>query len=285
MAEFLAIKNWPKYQSLNRAGTWIKDYTCQVDLDPAISKLSLFERGVLQECRRIRGKLGKNIPYDLGFLSRAMHATATDRSHLGHAIHRLRSDGFLVLTNQEDDSAISGEKDIKKKENKKDIKPCGQPAATADPRFSPFVEILNRYWKAFAAPKIKFEVWFGKVGGRNLKNLLKQRESLTEQEFESWLRARARSPGVNHAQPVNEWICRITDYAAGPKGANGNGRPSKAAERDAKIIADAMRYSAGAPGGAGENPLALPGNERTGVGRLDGDFELIPGGGSGRSAK
>lgn len=99
---YLAFKNWSKYQSGKKGWDWIKDYVNQND-DDALSGLSLFERGLLQELRRVRGRSGKNIHNDVSHIARAIQARVTDRPHLRHAIDTLIARGVLILTNQQDD--------------------------------------------------------------------------------------------------------------------------------------------------------------------------------------
>lgn len=105
--KFLAIKNWHKYQGgrmKNRGDekrtSWIKDYI-EKEADPEYSKLSFFQRYVLDGCCRLRGRLGRNLPNDPSYIARALYAAPSDRSHLGHAIATLTSRGFLLLSNEQ----------------------------------------------------------------------------------------------------------------------------------------------------------------------------------------
>lgn len=86
--KFLAIKNWDKYQSGKKGWGWIKDYVNQDD-DKDMAALSMFERGVLQELRRVRGRSGKNIDNDMTLIASATHAKGTDRARIGNAIATL----------------------------------------------------------------------------------------------------------------------------------------------------------------------------------------------------
>ena len=121
MAEYLAIKNWEKYQSLSRSGRWIKDYTAQDD-DLTISKLSIFQQGVLQAIRRIRGRIGSNVPNDCEYIMSAMSARLKDRPRIPRAISELIACGLLLVTNQQHDSVKTSEKE-KEKEIKKEKEP------------------------------------------------------------------------------------------------------------------------------------------------------------------
>src|SRR5208337_4015751 len=71
--KFLAIKNWTKFQSgkyHQKSLNWHKDYSNQID-DREYSKLTLLQRAVLQECRRLRARLAHNIPNDTRFIATA----------------------------------------------------------------------------------------------------------------------------------------------------------------------------------------------------------------------
>jgi hypothetical protein len=120
--QYLAIKGWNKHQSLNRAGKWIKDYTSQSSDDDVLSQLTMFQRGVFQELRRVRGRLGGNIRYELKFILTAMCARLEDRPRIPAAIDELLACGQLILTDQQHDSINSSEKESKKeKEIEKEI--------------------------------------------------------------------------------------------------------------------------------------------------------------------
>lgn len=214
MAEYLVPKNWSKYQSLRGRGKWIMDYTEQ-DGDEDLCKLTLFQRMVLQGVRRIRGRLGKNVPYDPTYIASAIHALPTDRPHIGHALSTLISRGLLVVTPQQDDSPKAGENREERKE--KDKKPPERKAPGADPRFHHCVEILHRYWDKFVNPKVRFEIWLDKAGYRQLKNSLGRSEALTVEDFTRCVANRARSPGVDHCEPAYKWLGHITDWAGGSK--------------------------------------------------------------------
>lgn len=105
--KYLAIRNWEKYQK-NHAGKvtaegepvrYIKDWTDK-DSDSDYSKLTAFERYVLDALRRLRGRFGHNPHNNPTWCARATCMLHRDRTHMAHAIHRLVTEGFLVLTNQ-----------------------------------------------------------------------------------------------------------------------------------------------------------------------------------------
>jgi hypothetical protein len=124
--KYLAIKNWGTYQTAKKNAEWIKDYVGQND-DKDLASLSLFERAVLQELRRVRGRTGKNIDNDITHISSATHAKATDRSHLRHAIGTLIARRLLIPTNEQVNSLEEIRGDEKRVEKavppKADVKP------------------------------------------------------------------------------------------------------------------------------------------------------------------
>lgn len=127
----LAIKNWDKYQSLSKTGKplpWLRDFADQaIDLD--YSRLSLFERGLLQECRRLCTRTGgRPIHGDFTYIARACNIKDTDRARLGHALDTLIQRGFLIPV--ESANVISrAETDTEQKQKQKQK----QSRAEADP--------------------------------------------------------------------------------------------------------------------------------------------------------
>jgi hypothetical protein len=96
----LEIKNWDKYQKPNTT-SWIKDYTNRED-DPDFARLTFFQRGLLEGLCRLRARLGKPIPYDIDYISRALCAVAVERRLVGRSIAVTISRGFLIPCNQQD---------------------------------------------------------------------------------------------------------------------------------------------------------------------------------------
>src|SRR5579862_3591600 len=96
---YLAIKNWAKYQSSLKQPTmsWIKDYSDQT-VDTEYARLTIFQRAVLQECRRLRGRLGANIPNDAAFIGRAACVLPEERRLIPRTLGTLIARGFLVPT-------------------------------------------------------------------------------------------------------------------------------------------------------------------------------------------
>lgn len=146
MAEYLAIKNWDKYQSGKKGWDWIKDYVNQND-DEDLSALSMFERGLLQELRRLRGRSGKNIHNSIRHIAGAIHAMPTDRSHLRHAIDRLIAGNILFVTNQQVDS-LEERRGEEKRGEKEEAKPVS-PSADANPKFKLPGWIEKQTWEDY----------------------------------------------------------------------------------------------------------------------------------------
>src|SRR5579871_6406486 len=223
--KFLAIKNWSKRQSTwTGKREWIRDYTDK-DADEDYEKLTFFQRQVLDGCRRLRGRLGKNIPNDCGFIARALHASRKDTPHIPHAVRTLTARGLLLLTNQQLDSLdIDIEEDIDKEKNKPSARKARGAAKhvkkteiKTDERFTPFVDILHRYWKKFS-PNVRFELWFDAAGGKQLKNILARHKSMTLDDFTQCVANRARSPGAKHEEPFYLWGGHILEWLSGAKG-------------------------------------------------------------------
>jgi hypothetical protein len=108
---FLSIKNWNKYQR-NKAGNvtasgesarYIKMWTDR-DSDPDYSRLTGFQRYVLDGCCRLRGRFGKNLPNDTIWVSRALCILSVERHCVPRTIAVLLERGFLVQANQQIDS-------------------------------------------------------------------------------------------------------------------------------------------------------------------------------------
>jgi hypothetical protein len=99
MPGLLEIKNWTKYQSSN-THKWIKDYSNRED-DDGFSKLSMFQRGVLEGLCRLRARSGKPICYEVVHIVSALQAIPVDRHCMGRAIGVLIERGFLIPLNQQ----------------------------------------------------------------------------------------------------------------------------------------------------------------------------------------
>ena len=134
--KYLSIRNWTKFQSGKYAGkslSWLKDYSNQLD-DLQYSKLTFFQRAVLQEFRRLRARLGCNVPYDLQYVGLATSACHHDRINMVPTVHLLITYGFLIPTNQQVDemetpeSKRERESNKQKKQEREKEKPLGHVA-------------------------------------------------------------------------------------------------------------------------------------------------------------
>lgn len=99
--EYLAIKNWKKFQSAKKNCTWIKDYT-EKDFDPEFGTLTLAQKGMLDACCRLRARRGCNLPNDPLWICSAVAIRPQERHNAVTAIRQLIGSGFLVLTNEQD---------------------------------------------------------------------------------------------------------------------------------------------------------------------------------------
>jgi len=121
LSKYLAIKNWDKYQSAKKNCSWIKDWVDK-DFDPEISKLTVFQRGILDMCCRLRGRLAKNLSNDPQWIVGAVSIMPQERRNAMSAIGQLIAKGFLVPTNQQLDS-LDKDKEIEKEREKEEERP------------------------------------------------------------------------------------------------------------------------------------------------------------------
>lgn len=118
---YLAIKNWNKYQSSKTVGKpmpWIRDYCDQ----PQTLRLTMFQRALLQECRRLRGRLGKNLPNDIVWISRACSILPLERRYCHSTMTVLISKGYLIPVESENTSL-----EERRVEEKREEKRRGEP--------------------------------------------------------------------------------------------------------------------------------------------------------------
>ncbi len=115
--KYLAIRNWSKFQSMTdahgkslegRRREWIRDY-CEKETDTVYADLSLMGRYLIDACRRLRGKLGRNVPNDHMWILRQLDVHPTERGRATHALQMLVGRGFLVPTNEQHDKSLKPE--------------------------------------------------------------------------------------------------------------------------------------------------------------------------------
>lgn len=285
--EYLAIRNWETFQSLSRSGKWIKDYTDQSGTDADISKLSMFARGVLQELRRLRGKLGKNVPYDMEYILSAIHALGTDRPHVHHTIGTLISRGFLIVSNQAVDSVNSSE-NKKEKENKKEPKSSARAArggntqtakATGETRHTRVKQLVQGFYGDWAGVECP---WDGSEA-KQLDSLLKSTPNWVDSQFVTCLENLARSDCVAPGARPREWLGMLPKFLKGPLDqfknpkAVTNGKPNPSTAREQRIRERSERVLGAISGGI---PTALSnGNGRRGVPGLAANAQALSAGG------
>jgi hypothetical protein len=115
--KYLAIRNWSKFQSIadahgksleGRRREWIRDY-CEKETDSVYAELSLMGRYLIDACRRLRGKLGRNLPNDHMWILRQLDVHPTERGRATHALEMLVGRGLLVPTNEQHDKSLKPE--------------------------------------------------------------------------------------------------------------------------------------------------------------------------------
>lgn len=214
--KYLAIKNWEKFQSGKKGWDWIKDYVNQDD-DKDMAALSMFERGLLQELRRVRGRSGKNIANDMKLIASATHAKGTDRARIGNAIGTLIQRKILILTNEQDDSL----EERRGEEKREDIKPPAEIPKPSPQKPQPIRPEASSGLKAvmllplnsgdeFAITEEDLALWKKTYQAVNILQEL--------QKMVTWLhsnptRKKTRS-GVKRF--VNSWLSRAQDNPRGP---------------------------------------------------------------------
>jgi hypothetical protein len=103
--KYLGIHGYDTFQAdqkgVLRDGTslWIKD-ACRKESDADYSRLTVFQRYVLDAMRRLRGLHGKNPANNLPYICRALAVLAPDKPHIRAALGLLVVRGLLVLTNE-----------------------------------------------------------------------------------------------------------------------------------------------------------------------------------------
>ncbi len=107
---YLAIKNWKKYQAgMDRKGRLIrarvKDYAGKDIDDPEYSKLTMNQRYLLDACIRLRARTGRNLSADPTWVALAIGVIPKERPVLPRNIRTLVERGFLVPTNQKFDAS------------------------------------------------------------------------------------------------------------------------------------------------------------------------------------
>jgi hypothetical protein len=209
--KYLAIKNWEKYQSGKKGWDWIKDYVNQDD-DKDLAALSMFERGLLQELRRVRGRSGKNIDNDVTHIARAIHAKGTDRPHIRHALDTLIARNILVPTNQQVDSLEERRGEEKRGDIKAETetpKPPIQKPQVIRPETSSGLKAVMflplNSGEEFAITEEDFKVW---KESYQAVDILKELRAMVAWLHSNPTKKKTRS-GVKRF--VNSWLSRAQD--------------------------------------------------------------------------
>lgn len=109
LKKFLTIRNWSKFQSTTdshgrslegRRRTYVLDYT-EKETDSLYVKLTMSQRYMIDACRRLRGRLGLNIPNDAMWICRQLEIDRHERGKAVKAIVHLIDVGFLIPTDEE----------------------------------------------------------------------------------------------------------------------------------------------------------------------------------------
>lgn len=102
--EYISIKNWHKFQPKDsKSMPWIRDYKDK-EADPDYHNLTILQRYMLDAICRLRGRYGRNLPNIPLWICRATAVLPRERHNATTAIQQLINSGFLIVTNQQDDS-------------------------------------------------------------------------------------------------------------------------------------------------------------------------------------
>src|SRR5437868_15071957 len=86
--QYLAIKDWHKLQPRlveGRPQTWLRDYA-DLDNEPEYSKLTTSQRYLLDGCKRLRARYGRNLNNDHTWIIRALSVIPTERGRMSYNI-------------------------------------------------------------------------------------------------------------------------------------------------------------------------------------------------------
>lgn len=103
--EYIAIKNWDKYQADSKGqlregySPWIKDWVDK-EADREYSDLTCLQRYLYDALRRLRGKLGKKPANDPVWIGRILSIHGRERKQIPQAIERLIELGLITLSSQ-----------------------------------------------------------------------------------------------------------------------------------------------------------------------------------------
>jgi len=103
--EYIAIKNWEKYQADAKGNLregpspWIKDWTAKEE-DREYSELTCLQRYLYDALRRLRGKLGKNPANDPVWIGRILSIPGRERKYIPAAIKKLLELRLITLSDK-----------------------------------------------------------------------------------------------------------------------------------------------------------------------------------------
>jgi hypothetical protein len=228
--KYLAINDWEDYQTCIKNREWIKDYVCQNDRHKFAS-LSMFERGLLQELRRVRGRTGMNIENDIGHIALAIHAKVTDRPHLRHAIDTLIARRILILTNQQHTPL----EERREEEIRGEIKPSAKPVRRKVskeqvlPVDSRHIRVKSLICNAYEQETKLQCPWDGSEG-KQLKAFLDSTPQWVDSQIAQCLVNMYASTGFAKGTRPREFLPRLPKYLHGPLNEfnreQGNGKQS-----------------------------------------------------------
>lgn len=249
--KYLYIKNWEKYQpgyTNGKQSRWVKSWTDKPS-DHEYSRLTLAERGLLADIRDLRGRLGKNPPNDANYISLACQLQRGCRTNARRLLDNLISNGFLVLTNQQNDEKNRSQIRVDKIRREKNIPPTPQRGNCSRPK--------KQDAEPFELPSwIPVEAWTSYLEMRYQirKPMTRKAMEIAVKTLEQ-LQSDGHEPGAVIAQSVfNSWqgLFPIKSFGENTNGRHDtSGNKAAAAEGYRRFMERRSQMASGAGGGVG----------------------------------
>lgn len=225
--QYLAVKNWSKFQPANKNGKrsreWIR-LECNFEDHAELRHLNLGEYALLTTIWRIMGRTGRNVPYDAHWLRMRLpsgkHTTRIVLAWLQHII----SIGLLVLTNQQEI------------ENFLPVSSTGRNVTRHKEEPSIYVPPLKekpqkQKAKTFEKPTIdEVQTYMLEIGFAD-SSTVEEKSSywLDHYESQGWMIGKKKM--VDWKASVRTWKHREFEFSPPGKNGNGNHAPAPAAPK------------------------------------------------------
>lgn len=163
--QYLAVKNWSKFQPLNKNGKrsreWIR-VDCDLESDRVFCSLTHLQRDILTSIWRIRGRTGKCPPNDPVWIARATQTSRKETHCVPQALRVLISLGFLVLTyqqmNEDNLPDSSTGRNVTIRNETKEEPPIVPPRGTRKSPL-PYSKEFEEFWSVYPRKVAKIKAW------------------------------------------------------------------------------------------------------------------------------